>query len=114
MHAGWDSIAAVGASLVHGDRGDAYSHPYDDYLRVVDIADAITPVVFTHPKIDEQDAAVLAAIFQMISVKFSRLKHGLEAGFPLGQLRDNFVDACGYIDCLYGALERIVDRQPDE
>lgn len=105
---GWDSVALSGARLVHGDRGETYSHPYDDYSRVATIAAAITPTDFVG--MSDEDAAIVRAIYQMIAVKFSRWRHGLEQGFSAEKMRDNPVDACGYIDCLHGALLRIESK----
>ena len=42
----------------------------------------------------------------MIACKLARLRFGLEQGFPPEVLRDSIVDAAGYLDCLYGILER--------
>ena len=95
---GWDSVSAEASALVFGARGAIYNHPADDYFSVCQIADAIIP--------DELRDEPIGAILQMLSVKLSRLRYGLEQGFTPDVLRDHFVDACGYLDCAYGTLVR--------
>ena len=103
----WKSVAAESANLVFGARGRVYSHPYDDYSTVLDVLLAICPE-------DLLGDTVAGAIFQMIAVKFARLKFGLEQGFTPDVLRDHFVDACGYIDCLWAVIEREFDYATDD
>lgn len=108
--------------LVYGDRGRDYGHPYDDYLRTVQIQTAIsmgsdvffetlskevlenfeegfaeTAVRITAKKTDP--AAVKMALQFMMAVKISRQinrnKH------------DNLLDFCGYVICYKRCLERI-------
>lgn len=102
----WESVAAESANLVFNHRGRIYSHPHDDYSSVVQILHAICP--------EELVGETTGAIFQMIAVKFARLRFGLEQGFPPSVLRDHFVDACGYIDCLWAVIEREFDYATED
>jgi hypothetical protein len=90
----WDSILPEAERLVHGDRGDTYGPPWDDYARVVETFNALA----------DQDLTVEEGLLFMVSVKLGRLSHGLAEGLPPERLRDSIVDACGYLDCLWGAL----------
>ncbi|CAB5217982.1 hypothetical protein UFOVP209_37 [uncultured Caudovirales phage] len=104
----WQSVAAEAADLVFGERGRIYSHPHDDYSTVVNINLAICPDDFIGGD------TVIGAIYQMVSVKLARLKFGLEQGFPPEMLRDHFVDTCGYMDCLWAAVEREFEFTTDD
>ena len=76
--------------LVHGDRGDAYGHPIDDYTRTGRMWGAILGV----PDIDPRMCALM-----MAAVKLSRETHKPK--------RDNRVDLAGYAEC----AEMIAVRQ---
>ena len=102
----WPSVAREGGDLVAGARGTLYAHPYDDYSQVVEIMEAICP--------DDLEGTVLGAIYQMVAVKLSRLRTGFDQGFTPDVMRDHFVDACGYLDCLYGAFLREHEYATDE
>lgn len=73
--------------LITGPRQAAYSHPEDDYSRVVRIFEAITGVQLTAEQ----------GILFMVSVKLARLAHNLDAG---KYHHDSLVDAAGYLGCL--------------
>lgn len=103
----WQSVAAESADLVFGARGAIYDHPYDDYSRVVEITEAICPA-------DYAELTVIGSIYQMIAVKLARLKFGLEQGFTPDVLRDHFVDACGYLDCLFAVIVREHEYEVDD
>lgn len=73
--------------LITGPRQDAYSHPEDDYSKVVRIFGAITDIQMTPQE----------GILFMVSVKMARLMTNLEHDrFH----RDSLVDAAGYLGCL--------------
>ena len=74
--------------LVYGDRGDDYGPPAEDYGRTVDIFRAITGVELTPWQ----------GIMFMVAVKLSRMT-------PSPTKRDHYVDAAGYIDCAWQAIE---------
>lgn len=73
--------------LVHGDRGEAYGHPLDDYICTAALWSAILGVTVTAEQ----------AILCMIAVKVSResRKHK----------HDNCVDIAGYAECLHMVIE---------
>jgi hypothetical protein len=73
--------------LVTGPRQETYSHPYDDYTKVVAIFHALTGV----------DLSLDQALLFMVSVKMARLRTNLAAG---NLHRDSLVDAAGYLACL--------------
>lgn len=102
----WDSCAAEASALVFGARGTVYSHPHDDYGSVIEIHEAICP--------DHLLGTIEGAIYQMIAVKLARLRFGLEQSFTPDVLRDHVVDACGYLDCLFGAIVREYELATDE
>jgi hypothetical protein len=74
-------------SLVHGDRGAAYGHPYIDYDCTAKMWQALIKRRYAIDIPLTPDFACL----MMIAVKLSR-----EAGKPK---RDNLVDAAGYAEC---------------
>jgi hypothetical protein len=80
--------------LVTGPRQNAYSHPTDDYGKVVDIFRALTGVELT---VDQ-------AILFMVSVKMARLRTNLVDNTLH---RDSLVDAIGYLGCLSMHLENL-------
>lgn len=90
----WNSILLDAFALVHGDRGDTYGPPWEDYERTAAIYAGITGIELSVPE----------ALLFMASMKLSRIAHGLEQGFPPELLRDSITDACGYLDCLWGAV----------
>ncbi len=73
--------------LVTGPRQATYSHPYDDYTKVVTIFRALTGI----------DLTLEQALLFMVSVKMARLRTNL-AGGKLH--RDSLVDAAGYLACM--------------
>lgn len=73
--------------LVTGDRQRDYSHPSDDYGKVVAIFQTLTGV----------ELSIEQALLFMVSVKFARLRTNLEAN---KLHRDSIVDAVGYLACL--------------
>lgn len=102
-HDTWESILPAAERLVHGDRGDTYGPPWEDYERTVAIFNGITGRDLTR---DE-------GLLFMVAVKLSRLGHGLQSGFPPDRLHDSVVDAAGYLDCLWGALTADQPRIPE-
>jgi hypothetical protein len=87
-----ESILQEAQRLITGPRQATYSHPYDDYSKVIEIFKALTGVQLTLEQ----------ALLFMVSVKFARLRTNLAQGkFH----RDSAVDAAGYLGC----LELVVD-----
>lgn len=82
-----ESILQEAQRLITGARQKAYSHPLDDYTKVVEIFKALTGVQLT---LDQ-------ALMFMVSVKMARLRTNLEKGHLH---RDSAVDACGYLGCM--------------
>lgn len=80
--------------LVHGDRGEAYGHPADDYQATVDMWRAM---IRRRYGVDIPLTADFGCLM-MVAVKLSR-----EAGKPKP---DNLVDAAGYVECASMCLER--------
>lgn len=104
VEAGWPSILLDAFTLVHGDRGESYGPPWEDYFRTAEIFGATTGV----------DLSVPQALLFMHSVKMSRIAHGLEEGFPPEMLRDSITDAAGYLDCLWGALNMLEATEDED
>jgi hypothetical protein len=77
-----DSILAEAHRLVHGQRGQDYGHPYEDFSRTAKIWSAILGIEVTPQQ----------AILCMIAVKISRECHRPK--------RDNRVDIAGYAEAL--------------
>ena len=84
-----ESILHEAHTLVHGDRGQDYGHPYEDFSRTAKIWSAILGIEVTPQQ----------AILCMIAVKISR-----ECHLPK---RDNRVDIAGYAE----ALDMVVEFQ---
>jgi hypothetical protein len=80
-------------SLITGERAAAYSHPTDDYGKVVEIFAALTG----------QRLTIEDAMLFMVAVKFARLRTNLDAG---RLHRDSLIDAAGYLGCLSMHFER--------
>lgn len=80
--------------LVHGDRGEAYGHPIDDYTATGRMWGAILGT----PDIDPRIACLM-----MTAVKMSResRKHK----------RDNLVDGAGYFECASMVVDEQVRRR---
>lgn len=74
--------------LITGDRQNAYSHPFDDYDRTVNIFNA----VMGHDVLSVEEG-----IIYMVCVKLSRLMHELRTN---QWNPDNIRDAIGYLGCL--------------
>lgn len=81
--------------LVHGDRGETYGHPAEDYARTVALFNTLTGC----------DLTAEDGVLFMVCVKLSRLGFGLRNELPPSKLRDSIVDAAGYLDCLWQTLE---------
>jgi hypothetical protein len=77
-----ESILDEAKRIVHGDRGENYGHPFEDFSRTAQIWSAILNIEVT----PEQVALC------MIGVKISR-----EVNRPK---RDNIVDGAGYFETL--------------
>lgn len=73
--------------LITGDRNRDYSHPVDDYTKVVNIFRAFTGI----------DLTLSQAILFMLAIKFSRIRSNLEKGILH---YDSVADAAGYLGCL--------------
>ena len=86
-----ESVPLEADRLVNGDRGRDYGPPWEDYERAVGIYHAWTG------RTDIQTAADGQRF--MVCVKLSRM-----AVSP--SKRDHYVDAVGYLDCLYRTIER--------
>jgi hypothetical protein len=84
-----ESVVQEAHRLVHGDRGRDYGPPWEDYARTAAIFAAMTGVELT---VDQ-------AILFMVAVKLSRM--AVSPG-----MRDHYVDAAGYLDCLWQTVER--------
>lgn len=84
--------------LITGDRQAAYSHPYDDYTKVIDIFYGLTGVPL---KLHE-------AILFMVSVKLARTRTNLEHDTLH---HDSLVDAIGYLGCLNMVRQRQERKQ---
>ena len=95
IDAAWPSILLDAFTLVHGDRGNRYGPPWEDYQRVTDTFNGLFgDEILTPP----------SAIVFMCLVKLSRIANGLELGFDAEMLRDSCTDLAGYADCLYATL----------
>ncbi len=75
-------ILEEAAKLVHGDRGQDYGDPSDDFAKTAKMWSAILGVEVTPDKIP----------LCMIAVKISRLCNSYK--------RDSVVDIAGYAECL--------------
>jgi hypothetical protein len=73
--------------LITGDRNRDYSHPVDDYTKVVALFKAMTGIELT----------LSQAILFMLSIKFARIRSNLEKGILH---HDSVADAAGYLGCL--------------
>ena len=75
-----ETILQEASRLVHGDRGESYGHPIDDFQRTADLFNTMRGTFLT-----AEDVALF-----MICVKLSR-----EAN---KHKRDNLTDLCGYAE----------------
>jgi hypothetical protein len=73
--------------LITGPRQAEYSHPHDDYTKVIHIFEAMTG----------HRLGVEDAILFMVAVKLARLRTARERGL---WKHDTLVDAIGYLGCL--------------
>jgi hypothetical protein len=94
-----ESILAEALNLVQGDRNDTYGDGWDDYSRAVEIFEALSGVKLS----------VEQAILFMVSVKLSRNKYAAQLALPPDKRRDNLVDASGYLELYWQAIERNYD-----
>ena len=77
--------------LVHGDRGAAYGHPYDDYSRTSRLWEALLGL--QEGTIGPRKAALMMAL--------------MKASREINQhKRDNLVDLAGYAECAQMIAER--------
>lgn len=81
-----ETILQEAQRLVHGDRGESYGHPLDDYETTAALWSALLKDSLRKPLTAEQ------AVLCMVAVKLSResRKHK----------RDNLTDAAGYSECV--------------
>jgi hypothetical protein len=77
-----ESILDEAKRIVHGDRGENYGHPFEDFSRTAQIWSAILGT-----KVTPEDVALC-----MVGLKISR-----EVNRPK---RDNIVDGAGYFETL--------------
>lgn len=89
-----DNVLLTAHDLTHGERRDAYSHPYNDYSKVVGIFQAITGITLTPAQ---------GSLF-MVSVKLARLDTNDKKN--LIHL-DSVVDAAGYLWCYAQIAEKM-------
>jgi hypothetical protein len=82
-----ETILEEAQRLVHGDRGDSYGHPLQDFGKTA----TIWSVVLGVPVTPEQVALC------MIGVKMSRLCHSMK--------HDSIVDIAGYAETLHMIVE---------
>ena len=97
-----DSILQEAHSLVHGERGVSYGHPFVDYECTANLWKALIQRRYGADVPLTPDFACL----MMIAVKLSR-----EAG---KQKRDNLVDAAGYAECASMCLDAQSSMQGDK
>lgn len=81
--------------LITGPRQQAYSHPADDYSKVVEIFKSFTGVALSPTQ----------AILFMVAVKMARIRTNLDRDNTLH--RDSLVDAQGYLGCLAAAHDHL-------
>lgn len=86
-------ILLTAYDLVVGDRQNDYDHPYDDYLKVRDIYEALTGVSLT----------VSQAVLFPLAMKLARIRTHMSKG---SWHEDSVVDAVGYIACLSAVHHR--------
>lgn len=85
-----ETILQEAQRLVHGDRGDSYGHPIDDYTRTGRMWGAILGIGDIDPRI---------CALMMCAMKISRESHKPK--------RDNRTDLAGYAEC----ADMIAQRQ---
>lgn len=83
------SILEEAQQLVHGDRGEDYGHPLDDFARTAQIWSAILGIKITPEQVG----------LCMVGVKLSRQCHRPK--------RDNLVDGAGYFE----TVAMVIDEQ---
>lgn len=89
-----DELLLKAHELTHGPRRAEYSNPYDDYVRVVDIFEAISG-----KKLSPEEGALF-----MLSVKLSRINFNNTHG----RLHlDSVIDAAGYLWCYASICEKM-------
>lgn len=81
-----ESILQEAQRIVHGDRGDAYGHPLDNFTQTADLWNAI----FAKKLGEGQHFTAEDVALAMIQVKVSRQTHVPK--------RDNLVDIAGYAE----------------
>ena len=77
-----ESILEEAKRIVHGDRGENYGHPFEDFSRTAQIWSAILGI-----DVEPEQVALC-----MVGVKISREVHRPK--------RDNIVDGAGYFETL--------------
>ena len=87
-----ESILEEAKRIVHGDRGENYGHPLEDFSRTAQIWSAILGI----------DVTAEQVALCMVGVKISR-----EVNRPK---RDNIVDGAGYFETLEMVKEERVKR----
>lgn len=89
-----DNVLLTAHDLTHGERREAYSHPFDDYTRVVGIFKAITGIELTPAQ----------GVLFMMSIKLARLDFNDKK--ELLHL-DSVIDAAGYMWCYAQVAEKM-------
>jgi hypothetical protein len=81
-----ETVTQEAFRLVHGERGDTYSHPLDDFGRTAGVLNSLFHHKLKAP-LTEEDVAIF-----MVAVKLSRLMNSPDH-------RDSVVDVAGYAEC---------------
>lgn len=89
-------------NLVHGDRGDAYGHPLDDFTKTARMWTSI----FSNLLLPGTEIPPETVALAMVCVKLSRETNAKK--------RDNIVDAAGYLETYMMVLEERERREAEE
>lgn len=102
-----ETILEEAQRLVHGDRGQAYGHPIDDYTRTGRIMGAILdgwlhqqPGFEFMPPVPDIDPRIGCLLMEGVKLSREVNRHK----------RDNLVDMAGYAECAAMVAERQAER----